>query len=66
MEKLIFILLITIMLSACSSEQLKRSTYGAIDNLHRQQCYKEMGSNCEKRESYDTYQDRREELETSK
>lgn len=52
-------------LSACSSDGFKRATYGSLEQIKRQQCYREMGSNCEKSESYEVYQDKRKELKKS-
>lgn len=62
-----FVILMSFLcLSSCSSDNVKRAAYGSLENIQRQQCYKEMGNNCEKRESYETYQDRRKELETTR
>lgn len=67
MDKTVFLILtsVIIILTGCGSDQFKRSTYEGLQHIKRQQCYKEAGSNCDERESYQSYQDKREELQAS-
>ncbi len=48
-------------LNACSSEQVKRGSYGAMQMYQENQCNKAM-EECPERESYEDYQRKRDEL----
>lgn len=60
-----FVTICVFLLTACNAEDFKRATYGSLEQLQHQQCYREMGSQCEKRESYQDYQDKRKELDNA-
>jgi hypothetical protein len=53
------------LVSGCSAETAKRTTYETLQNVHEQDCLKDPNSpsDCGKQDSYDTYQRQRKELE---
>lgn len=56
------LLLAATLLSACSMDTVKRNTYEAMQTMGREQCYRDMSTNCPtERESYDIYQQQRRE-----
>lgn len=55
-----------VLVSGCSSESAKRTAYETLQNVHRQECLKNLSSDCEKRESYEDYERKRKELEPTK
>ena len=61
MQKLLFILFILSFVNACSSQDIKRSTY---DTLYNKQCMDDVGSvNCDPdRLEYDEYMKQRESI----
>ena len=64
MAKMFMLLWLTLSLPACSTDTLKRTSYGTLKNLEHQQCVKEIGSDCPQDEKYEDYQKRRDaELE---
>jgi uncharacterized lipoprotein len=58
-------LAIIALVSGCSSDTAKRTAYETLQNVHEQDCLKDPDSpsDCGKRDSYDTYQRQRKELE---
>jgi len=48
--------------SACSSETVKRTTYETLQNIRQQECSRTPSVECEKRESMEVYEDKREEV----
>jgi hypothetical protein len=60
------LLVIIILTAGCSADTAKRTAYETLQNVHEQECLKNLASDCEKRESYDDYQRKRKELEPSK
>ena len=60
-------LAIMVSTAGCSTDTAKRTAYETLQNVHQQECLKNpSASDCEKRESYDDYQRKRKELESSK
>ncbi len=52
------------LLSGCSSETAKRTTYETLQNVREQECLKNpSASNCGKRDSYEDYERQRKTLE---
>jgi len=51
----VFIVLWAVTIAACSSEDVKRTTYETLQNVADQQCDKDMTSECPERQSYDEY-----------
>jgi len=49
---------------ACSTETAKRTTFETLQNLRQQECRENRGTDCQKRESYDDYQRKRQEATT--
>jgi len=43
-------------ISACSMESLKRTGYETLQNIQKQQCQKELASECPGQETYEVYQ----------
>ncbi len=56
---------IVITIPACSKESLKRTGYKTLQNIQEQKCQRN-SSECPEQESYDNYQRKRQELETSR
>ena len=54
------ILLIATVLAACSSEQLRRTSYETLKATERQRCLNEAFSDCPRQAEYDEYQQQRE------
>lgn len=54
------ILLIVTLLAACSSEQLRRTTYETLKATERQRCLNEAYSDCPRQGEYDEYEQQRE------
>ena len=55
------ICLICLTLPACSSDTVKRTTYGTLQNIEKQQCQKELREDCPEQDSYDAYQKQRQQ-----
>lgn len=49
----------------CSTESWKRTGYETLQNIHQQQCEKNLSMECEERKSYDAYQRDVEGVETN-
>ena len=49
--------------TACSSEQFKRTTYDALHERQLQQCREEGRQDCQRSESYDEYERKRNEAQ---
>jgi hypothetical protein len=58
-------LAIVALTAGCSSDTAKRTAYETMQNVHQQECLKNRSSDCEKRESYEDYERKRKELESS-
>lgn len=50
---------------ACSMESLKRTGFEIVQNIQAQQCQNDLSSECPRRESYEAYQTKIKDLETS-
>ena len=50
-----------LVLTACSAETVKRTTYETLQNVREQECSRTPSVDCEKRESLDVYEELREE-----
>lgn len=53
--RLISALSFCVVMTACSSEGVRRTTYETLQNVGEQQCEKELSSDCPERQSYDEY-----------
>ena len=51
--------------ASCSADAAKRTAYETMQNVHQQECLKNPSLNCEKRESYEDYERKRKDLESS-
>jgi hypothetical protein len=63
------VLLLTVIvftIPACSKESLKRSGYKTLQNIQEQKCKKNPATECPEQESYDNYQRKKQEIETSR
>ena len=56
------IVCLAILLSACSSEQVRRTSYETIKAAGRQQCLNEAYTNCPRQPEYDEYLNEREQV----
>ena len=64
MEKMFIVFLLALILPACSTNTIKRTSYETLKNIEHQQCVKDFGSDCPEHEKYEDYQKRRDaELE---
>ncbi len=57
----IFVCCSAILLIACSSETVNRTSYETLKNIEKQQCDKDLSKDCPERESYEEYQKKRNE-----
>ena len=57
-------LLFTILITGCSSETVKRTTYETLQNVKERNCRQDPSTDCEKRETYDEYRRQRDRLDT--
>jgi hypothetical protein len=63
------VLLLTVIvftITACSKEFWKRTGYKTLQNIQEQKCHKNPATECPEQESYDNYQRKRQEIETSR
>lgn len=51
--------------TACSSESLKRTGYETLKNVEEMQCEKDLTADCPERDSYETWQRKRQDSEDS-
>ena len=51
-------------ISACSTESVKRTTYETLQNIEEAQCQKDLSADCSDRESYEAYKRKTENNET--
>ena len=66
-KRLVALLVVVIvMVSACSTNSSKRLAYETLQNVREQECQKDRSSDCQSRESYDAYQTKRIALEPSR
>ena len=56
---------IVITIPACSKESLKRIGYNTLQNIQKQKCRRNPETECPEQASYENYQRKRQELETS-
>jgi len=54
---------LVLVISSCSWETLQRTGYETVKNIGTQQCQKNVSSECQKTEDYDSYQGKRKALE---
>lgn len=59
---LVSILLALVCLTACSSEQMRRTTYETLKATERQRCLNEGFSDCPRQAEYDDFQQKREDV----
>jgi hypothetical protein len=50
-------------ISACSSEDLKRTGFETLQNVQERDCPQDLTSSCPRRGSYEKYQEQRRRLE---
>lgn len=48
-------------IQGCSGDTVKRATFESLQNYSRQECLKDPAVDCPERETYDEYQQKREE-----
>jgi hypothetical protein len=53
-----------IVISACSAETARRTTYETLQNIEEAQCQKEFSADCPDRESFDAYKRKKRDNET--
>lgn len=60
-EKIFIIFMLGLILTAggCSEESVKRTTYETLQNVREQDCSRTPSVDCEKRERYETYEQKR-------
>ena len=52
-----------VLLQGCSGESVKRTSFETLQNLHEQECEKDLSGKCPPRERYDDYQHKRKEAQ---
>ena len=63
MKKLVVVIAgLFLMVAGCSSETVKRTTYETLQNIRQQECSRTPSVECEKRESMEVYEDKREDV----
>ena len=50
-------------LAGCSAETVKRTTYETLQNIREQECSRTPSVDCEKRDSLEVYEERREQVQ---
>jgi hypothetical protein len=61
-----FLFVLTILtVQGCSKETVKRATYSGAQMVGQQQCQQEFSADCPEPDSYEEYQRKRRELQTS-
>ncbi len=50
------------LIAGCSADSVKRTAYEMLQNVSERECLKNLGTDCEKRDSYDDYEHKRNEL----
>ncbi len=63
---LVLVVLVAILFSGCSSETVKRTTYETLQNVKERNCRQDPATDCDKRETYDDYQRKRDGLDPVK
>lgn len=58
-------LAVIIFVSGCSVDMVKRTAYETLQQVRQQACIKKLSQGCEQTVSYDDYERRRRELESS-
>lgn len=61
--KLILVYHLILLLQACSSGSFQRYGYDVMKNAVKQRCYQELRTDCDERESYGVYQQKRETVQ---
>ncbi len=56
MRRLLLFFCLSATVCGCSADSAKRITYETLQNVRQQQCQKEQAADCDKRQSYDDYQ----------
>ena len=59
---LLSVVVLFCLMQGCSGETVKRNTFETLQNAQQQRCLKTMEQGCSERESYDGYQQKRDEL----
>jgi len=59
---MILVLMATMLVSACSSQEVNRTLYSTLGNIGDQQCSKETLANCQQQQGYATYRKEREQV----
>jgi len=60
-----FCLAIIALTAGCGTDTAKRTAYETLQNARQQECLKNPSLSCEKRESYEDYERKRKDLESS-
>ena len=57
------LLCLSLALSGCSTEHIKRGSFEMMQNIHQQHCIRDYLENCPQREDYHQYQRKKEEVQ---
>lgn len=60
-SRIVLILIIPLQLFACSSDSVKRNTYQSLQIMQQRECQQQPGKDCPQPESYDKYQQQRQD-----
>ncbi|MFC1588725.1 hypothetical protein ACFL3P_00465 [Pseudomonadota bacterium] len=58
----IFLTSLLMIAAGCSQELVKRTTYETLQNVRQQECSREPSVDCEKRDSLEVYEDKRQDV----
>ena len=61
----LFLGAVVLTIQGCSTETVKRVTYGSAQIYSQQQCQREITADCPEPDSYEEYQRKRKELQTA-
>jgi hypothetical protein len=59
----IYTAVVILITQGCSGEFAKRTAFETLQNIHEQQCERDLSGKCPERESYDDYQRKRKEAQ---
>ena len=54
---------VLLILAGCSADTVKRTTYETLQNIRQQECSRTPSVDCEKRDSLEVYEDKRQQVQ---
>jgi len=60
--KAVFLISFLLVVTGCSQDVVKRTTYETLQNIRQQECNRTPSVDCEKRDSLEVYEDKRQDV----